>query len=392
MAIRKRGVNTTATTVFPEEIDLGLLPDEDRYSRQRLISGWDQEKIARSRILVAGAGALGNEVLKNLALIGIGHIVVIDFEKIELPNLSRSVLFGNEDIGKPKAVAACDALQRLNPEVAVTAIHGDLEYDLGLGLIRECELILGCLDSIYARWSLNRSCWRAGRPWINAGINATVGEVSLHVPGQGPCYECTMTQQMWQQIHLRRSCLLMPKNLPARTIPGTAVIASLTAALQVQEALAWLHGSNHLAPGEMLLLSLQPYSLSSFTTNEKQDCLAHETYAPSIVINSGPAEITTTKLLGEIAGGLSLQLDFDLLESWLCPNCGEAPVGKRLAKDIGTHISCPGCGCNRTPQLTHEINSSHWLADHLLSSLGVPPRGILRVLTHSGIRYVELAR
>jgi adenylyltransferase/sulfurtransferase len=396
-----------------EELSFELL--EDRYSRQRLAACWDQEKVSKANILVAGAGALGNEVLKNLALIGAGHILIIDFDRVEISNLSRSVLFREEDIGRPKASTAAHALRRMNPEIHVEAIDGDLETDLGLGQIRDCDLVLGCLDSVYARWALNRACWRAGRPWINAGINATVGEICLHVPGQGPCYECGMTQQMWQQIHHRRSCMLLPKNLPARAVPGTAVIASLTAALQVNEALAWLHRETphgetpheetlhgetlrreksntekHLSPGEMLLLLLHPYSLSSFMTSAKSDCLAHDTYLPSVFIQAGPTEITTAELLRRFPGALSLQMDFDILESWLCSNCGEEPVGKRLLASSGAQVSCPNCRAQRKPQLIHEINCSHWLAEHSLAALGVPPRAILRVISSSGIHYVEL--
>ena len=169
---------------------------DDRYARQRMVGCWDQEKISQASILVAGAGALGNEVLKNLALLGVGRILMVDFDRIEISNLSRSVLFREQDLHQPKASTAARALQQLNPEICVEAIDGDLETDLGLGQIRDYDLVLGCLDSIYARWALNRACQRAGRPWINAGINATVGEVSLHVPGEGACYECGMTQQM----------------------------------------------------------------------------------------------------------------------------------------------------------------------------------------------------
>ena len=128
--------------------------------------------MSKSKILVAGAGALGNEVLKNLALLGAGHILIVDFDRVEISNLSRSILFREEDLGMPKASTAARALQRLNPEICVEAIDGDLETDLGLGEIRDYDIVLGCLDSIYARWLLNRACQKAGRPWINAGINA----------------------------------------------------------------------------------------------------------------------------------------------------------------------------------------------------------------------------
>src|SRR5271169_5741011 len=82
---------------------------EDRYSRLRLIPWWDQEKIAACRVLVIGAGALGNEILKNLALLGFRKIVVVDLDKIEESNLSRTILYRASDIGEYKAVAAARA-------------------------------------------------------------------------------------------------------------------------------------------------------------------------------------------------------------------------------------------------------------------------------------------
>src|SRR5438034_6959023 len=158
-ATLKRGESTIAKMALIEE--LSFEPLEDRYSRQRLTACWDQEKVSKANILVAGAGALGNEVLKNLALIGIGRILIVDFDRIEISNLSRSVLFREQDLHEPKASTAARALQQLNPEMCVEAIDGDLETDLGLGQIRDYDLVLGCLDSIYARWALNRACQRA---------------------------------------------------------------------------------------------------------------------------------------------------------------------------------------------------------------------------------------
>src|SRR5258708_6222136 len=133
-ATLEQGENTTAPMASVEELNFQLV--EDRYSRQRLMACWDQEKVSKASILVAGAGALGNEVLKNLALIGVGHILVIDFDRVEVANLSRSLLFREEDIGRPKASTAAQALQQINPEIRVEAIDGDLETHLGLGQIR----------------------------------------------------------------------------------------------------------------------------------------------------------------------------------------------------------------------------------------------------------------
>src|SRR5437763_8115987 len=108
--------------------------EEDRFSRFRLIQWWDQRKIAAARILVVGAGALGNEILKNLALLGFRNIVIVDLDKIELSNLSRSVLYRESDVGQYKSEAAAAAVRQLAPDVCVTALHGNITTELGLGL------------------------------------------------------------------------------------------------------------------------------------------------------------------------------------------------------------------------------------------------------------------
>src|SRR5689334_23641539 len=103
--------------------DVLIIDDGDRYGRFRLISWWRQEKLAAAKILVVGAGALGNEVLKNLALLGAGHLFVIDFDTIEATNLTRSVLFRAGDAGKSKAERAAAAVRALNPDVRVRALN-----------------------------------------------------------------------------------------------------------------------------------------------------------------------------------------------------------------------------------------------------------------------------
>ena len=145
-----------------------LVIDDDRYSRLRLIAWWDQEKLAQARVLVVGAGALGNEVLKNLALMGLGHIYIVDFDQIEESNLTRSVLFRRNDCGRSKAEAAASALKDLNPDLEILALHADILTDLGLGMVAEMDVVMGCLDNREARLWLNRMCWKTGTPWIDA--------------------------------------------------------------------------------------------------------------------------------------------------------------------------------------------------------------------------------
>ena len=112
-----------------------------RYDTLNLISWWQQEKVSKAKVMVVGAGALGNEILKNLALVGIGHILIIDFDIIEAANLTRSVLFRAEDIGKLKAEVAAQRLKELNPDVKVAQRAGiSIRYSSRTNEVRCPEL------------------------------------------------------------------------------------------------------------------------------------------------------------------------------------------------------------------------------------------------------------
>jgi molybdopterin-synthase adenylyltransferase len=150
------------------------IDDDDRYARLRLIPWWDQPRLLRARILVVGAGALGNEVLKNLALVGVGRIYVIDFDRVEAANLTRSVLFRARDRGRPKAEVAAEAVRDLNPDVRVTACCGNVLTDVGLGMFRDADVVIGCLDNREARLWVNRCCWKTARlGWTEASRRST---------------------------------------------------------------------------------------------------------------------------------------------------------------------------------------------------------------------------
>ena len=375
-----------------DDIQFSSESDKDRYARHRLISWWDQGKLLRSRALVIGAGALGNEVLKNLALLGVGHMLVVDFDSIDVSNLSRTVLFTESDLGKPKAQVAAEAVKRINSDVEVEWLHGDLELDLGLNRIKEFDIALGCVDSVNARWALNRSCSRVGIPWVNAGISATAGEVALFDASKGGCYECGMTDGMWRRFNERYSCMLLLKSLPENKVPTTTVISSMTAALQVNEAVAILHGSSdHLEPGQKLFFSLKPYRFFIVDIPRDPACLAHEPISSTVRINSSPAELTASALLEMIPKSQSLELDFDIVASLTCANCGDVPYSVPAKRFSMKNVPCPSCGKSRSPNTIHEIPQGCSLSTKKLSDIGVPVGAILRVKTAGGPVYVSLA-
>ena len=134
-----------------------------------------QNQVSAARVMVVGCGALGNEVLKNLVLMGVTHIVVVDFDIVEMGNLTRSVLFTKSDAERKrlKVEVVAERLQQMNAAVEVTAICGDIAYDVGLGLVRQMDVVIGCVDSRWARFCINRLCMRAGIPWVDGGTEGS---------------------------------------------------------------------------------------------------------------------------------------------------------------------------------------------------------------------------
>src|SRR5207248_6016115 len=151
---------------------------------------------------------------------------LIDFDTVENSNLSRSVLYRAEDSGKPKAITAAKRLSELNPDVRITAHQGNIITDVGLGLFREVDVVIGCLDNREARLWVNRCCWKTQTPWIDGGIQEISGVVKAFIPPDGACYECGMTENDYRLINLRYSCpLLAREELQAGKVPTSPTIA-----------------------------------------------------------------------------------------------------------------------------------------------------------------------
>src|SRR5450432_1033243 len=195
---------------------------EDRFSRLRLIPWWDQSKIASCRLLVVGAGALGNEILKNAALLGFRQVVVVDLDRIEESNLSRAVLYRAEDLGTFKAESAARAYRSLAPNACVQPVVANVVYGCGLGLFEWSDVILAGLDNREARLWINRSAWKVNRPWIDGAIEGISGVARVFLPGSPPCYECTLGETDWALLNRRMSCnLLLHEANPQGRTPTT---------------------------------------------------------------------------------------------------------------------------------------------------------------------------
>jgi len=361
-----------------------LIDDDDRYSRLRLIAWWDQAKLRRAKVLVVGAGALGNEVLKNLALMGVGQVFVIDLDTIEDSNLTRSVLFRQRDRGRSKAEAAAEAMRDINPDTRVTAIHGNVMTDLGLGLFRDVQVVIGCLDNREARLWVNRSCWKVGTPWVDGGIQEINGVAKVFVPPDGSCYECAMTENDYRLINLRYSCpLLKREDLLAGKVPTAPTIASMIGGLQTQEALKLIHGMP-VAAGQAIIFNGIANTFYNTKFQRREDCLSHDTYpAPTELPLS--AESTAAQLFAAAreylgSGELTLTLDRDLVVSLDCAPCNDSRRVMLPQQLVGmADAKCPKCASQTKPRLEHAVISGGEFSEEKLSSLGIPAYDIVRV-------------
>jgi molybdopterin/thiamine biosynthesis adenylyltransferase len=213
----------------------------NRYSRFKLISWWNQNVLKNSKILVIGCGALGNEIVKNLAMLGAGNIFVVDLDKVEKSNLTRSVLFRKEDEGKSKAETVCKRAKEINDEINISYFNGNV-FELGLGVFKEMDIIICGLDNREARLFVNQSCWKVNRPWIDGAIETLNGVARMFIPPDGVCYECTMNEVDYKLLNKRKSCLLLGlDDIQQGKIPTTPTISSIIAGMQVQEAVKYLH-------------------------------------------------------------------------------------------------------------------------------------------------------
>ncbi|HKS17557.1 MAG TPA: ThiF family adenylyltransferase [Planctomycetota bacterium] len=371
--------------------DILIIDDADRYGRLRLISWWRQEKLAAAKILVVGGGALGNEVLKNLALLGAGRVYVIDFDAIETTNLTRSVLFRSGDAGRSKAEAAAAAVRALNPDVRVRAHNGNVITDLGLGVFAEIDVVIGCLDNREARLWINRQCWKVGKPWVDGAIQEISGVTKVFVPPASACYECAMTEADYRLLNLRYSCpLLRREDLAEGKVPTAPTIASIVAGLETQEALKILHGLPvqsgvaHVFNGE---------SNNFYTTRfqRREDCLSHESWPVPKPVPLG-AESAASALMAAMEG-TSLLLERDLLVSLSCPPCGtKKPILRPLILVSQKEGMCASCGQAMRPEIVHEIAAESPLAKEPLRNLGVPPFDIVKVVTPQGMSFARLEK
>lgn len=361
------------TPVAPSPIQIS----EGRFARLEAIEWWDQALLSRTKILVIGAGALGNEVIKNLALLGIGHVAIADMDRVELSNLSRSALFRESDEGKFKAECAARGAKSIYPEMNATPLVGNILADLGLGWFRWADVVIGALDNREARVFVNSACARVGRPWIDGGIEVLHGVARGFAPPQTACYECTMSKVDWDLLNKRRSCSLLARRaLAQRGTPTTPTTASVIGAIQVQETVKLLHRRNALL-GRGFIFDGAEHSSYTTVYQIDPDCPWHEAPAP---VESTSHFNSQTKLahvwqeaLRRLGGVDALDFAREIVGRLECPACGAREEIFQPAEKIQEHqLRCPKCGAESVATFLHSIDGASGVLEKTAREIGLP--------------------
>jgi adenylyltransferase/sulfurtransferase len=359
--------------------------------------------------MVVGCGALGNEVLKNLVLLGVEHIVAVDFDIVEVGNLSRSVLFSKEDADarRLKVEVIAERLKAMNPAVEVKTICGDIAYDVGLGLLRQMDVVIGCVDSRWARYCINRLCMRAGIPWVDGGIEELEGTARVFIPGKN-CYACNLGSEGLKDLARRMPCSgIIRRQEQAGHAPTTSVVASVIGAVEAQEALKLVH-REALEQGELTSLcgKMFYYDGQHLTTKVldfqayDDNCVMHDQWMP---IRS--SELSGGQTVAETLSAIRQQFDAQQASVCLENDCFVDYVVER-SNDRKTQVMCPGraveqfverdqvlCGIPLSGMYQHEyreIDESFPYQTCTLSQLGVPAHDVLHVLADGQDYYLEM--
>ena len=221
-----------------------------RYERQSLlpeIGNEGQLHLEKSRVLMVGAGGLASPALLYLASAGIGHIGIVDGDRVSESNLQRQVLFHTSQVGKLKTECAKENLLRLNPNIHIELYSEFLSAENAIKIFSEYDLILDGTDNFETKYLINDAAYKTGKPVIFASVTAMDGQIALfHPTHSGPCYRCLYPSQKNSRI----------QNCNEAGVMGSVV--GIMGSMQVTEAIKLLLSFKR----ESLLVSLENFMIT----------------------------------------------------------------------------------------------------------------------------------
>lgn len=238
---------------------------QERYLRQTIFAPFGtqgQERLLAARVVIVGCGANGSVMANTLARAGIGTLVIVDRDWVELNNLQRQVLFDEDDVtrGTPKAVAAAEKLRRINSSIQIEGIVADVNAENIEDLIAGATLVMDGTDNFETRFLINDACIKRSIPWIYAGAVASYGMTMTIIPHETACLRCVFQRKP------------APGTLPTCDTAGViGPIVNVMASIACAEAIKFLAGAGTRNAG-MINVDLWDNSFESFTIVRREDC------------------------------------------------------------------------------------------------------------------------
>ena len=237
--------------------------DLDRYSRQVMLEeiGYQgQLKLKNAKVCVVGVGGLGNPVTTRLVAMGVGKIRIVDRDVIELSNLHRQTMFDDSDVGEIKVEVAAKKLQKLNPNVKVDALPISVNDYTALEVIDGCDVVVDALDSVNARYALNKACVEFRIPFVTGAAVGVSGQAFTVLPKKSACYYCMFPS-------------LDEDTMPTCSIEGVhPSILSLVGGIEVAEAVKIILGKTPSLSQRILHIDLENLDFNSTRTFRADEC------------------------------------------------------------------------------------------------------------------------
>ncbi len=242
-----------------------LLPEErSRYARHLLLPQVGEEgqlRLKEASVLVIGAGGLGAPLLQYLVAAGVGRIGIIDDDVVSLSNLHRQILYGTDDVGRPKVEVAAEKLGRLNPHVELEPLNERITPDNALELISRYDLVADGTDNFATRYLVNDACVLTGRVNVYASIYRFDGQVSVFGAPNGPCYRCLFPEPP------------RPGSVPSCAEGGVlGVLPGMLGTLQATEVIKWITGVGEPLVGKLLLVDALTMEMRTLHVERDPGC------------------------------------------------------------------------------------------------------------------------
>ena len=235
----------------------------DRYSRQVMLQeiGYQgQLKLKQSRVCVVGVGGLGNPITTRLAAMGVGKIRIVDRDVIELSNLHRQTMFDEDDVGQVKVETAAKKLRKLNNDIIIEELPVSINDYTALDAVDGCDVVIDALDSVNARYSLNKACIEKKIPFVTGAAVGVTGQTFTIVPNESACYYCLFPA-------------LDEDSMPTCSIEGVhPSILSIIGGIEVSEAVKIITGKKPSLQDKVLHVDLENLIFNFTKVSRVEEC------------------------------------------------------------------------------------------------------------------------